>query len=136
MKIKITLLNIAAILTLSLSVAAQDGAQSGFVISLKNGSTIKGRTLSRDEQTVKLRRAMTGAGAGEARSCAIISPEDASDIRSSSSETDSIRINLKGGSQIKCKEFALNGDTVTVKLGSASRIEVQWSEIESIRFAQ
>ena len=131
-----TLLNIAAILTLSICVVAQDAAQSGFVISLKNGSTIKGRTLSRDDQTGKLRLAMTETGAGEARSYAVISPEDASDIRSSSSATDSIKINLKGGSQIKCKEFALNGDTVTVKLGSASRIEVQWSEIESISFAQ
>lgn len=136
MKIKITLLNIAAMLALTLSAAAQEAGQSGFVISLKNGSTIKGRTLSRDDQTGRLRLSMTETGAGEARSYAIISPEDASDIRSSSSETDSIRINLKGGSQIKCKEFVLNGDAVTVKLGSASRIEVQWSEIESISFAQ
>jgi hypothetical protein len=136
MKIKIILLGIAAALVISISVAAQDTAQSGFVISLKNGSTIKGRTLSRDDQTGKLRLAMTETSAGEARSYAIISPEDASDIRSSASTTDSITINLKGGSQIRCKEFALNGDTVNVKLGSASRIEVQWSEIESISFAQ
>src|SRR4051812_27950403 len=111
MKIKITLLNIAAMLALTISAAAQDAGQLGFVISLKNGSTIKGRTLSRDDQTGKLRLSMTETGAGEARSYAIISPEDASDIRSSSSETDSIRINLKGGSQIKCKEFVLSGDT-------------------------
>ena len=136
MKIKKTLLSIAAILILSVFVAAQETAQSGFVISLKNGSTIKGRTLSRDDQTGKLRLSMTETGAGEARSYAVISPEDASDIRSSSSTTDSIKINLKGGSQIRCKEFVLNGDTVTVKLGSASRIEVQWTEIESISFAQ
>jgi len=136
MKMKTTLLAIAAALAISIPAAAQDTAQSGFVISLKNGSTIKGRTLSRDDQTGKLRLAMTETGAGEARSYAIISPEDASDIRSSASTTDSITINLKGGSQIRCKEFALSGDTVSVKLGSASRIEVLWSEIESISFAQ
>ena len=135
MKTKKTLLSIAAALMLSISVAAQDAAQSGFVISLKNGSTIKGRTISRDNVTGKLRLSMTETSAGEPRSYAIISPEDASDIRSSASATDSITINLKGGSQIKCKEFALNGDTVAVKLGSASRVEVQWSEIESISFA-
>lgn len=135
MKTKKTLLGIAAALTLTICVAAQDAAQSGFVITLKNGSTIKGRTLSRDNATGKLRLSMTETGAGEPRSYAIISPEDASDIRSSASATDSITISLKGGSQIKCKEFALNGDAVAVKLGSASRVEVQWSEIESISFA-
>jgi hypothetical protein len=151
MKMKIALLSKAAalaisvlaisvmtisVLTISISVAAQETDQSGFVITLKNGSTIRGRTLSRDDQTGKLRLAMTETGAGEARSYAVISPEDASDIRSSSSATDSITIKLRGGSQIKCKEFALSGDTVSVKLGSASRIEVQWSEIEAISFAQ
>jgi hypothetical protein len=135
MKTKKTLLSIAAALMLSISVAAQDAAQSGFVISLKNGSTIKGRTISRDNVTGKLRLSMTETSAGEPRSYAIISPEDASDIRSSASATDSITINLKGGSRIRCKEFALNGDTVAVKLGSASRVEVQWAEIESISFA-
>ena len=78
---------------------------------------------------------MTETGAGEPRSYAIISPEDASDIRSSATATDSITISLRGGSQIRCKEFALNGDTVAVKLGSASRVEVQWAEIDSISFA-
>ena len=136
MKMKKLLLSIAAISILSVCVVAQEAAQSGFVISLKNGSTIKGRTLSRDDQTGKLRLSMTETGAGEARSYAVISPDDASEIRSSSSETDSIKISLKGGSEIKCKEFVLNGDTVTVKLGSASRIEVQWTEIASISFAQ
>jgi hypothetical protein len=136
MKMKIALLSIAATLMLSICAAAQESAQSGFVISLKNGSTLKGRTLSRDDATGKLRLSMTETGAGEARSYAVISPEDAADIRSSSSGTDSIKINLRGGSEIRCKEFALNGDTVTVKLGSASRIEVQWTEIQSISFAQ
>jgi len=136
MKMKKLLLSIAAISILSVCVVAQEAAQSGFVISLKNGSTIKGRTLSRDDQTGKLRLSMTETGAGEARSYAVISPDDASEIRSSSSATDSIKISLKGGSEIKCKEFVLNGDTVTVKLGSASRIEVQWTEIASISFAQ
>jgi hypothetical protein len=136
MKIKMTLIALAAAFALSICVAAQDTAQSGFVITLKNGSTIRGRTLSRDEATGKLRLSMTETGTGEARSYAIISPDDASDIRSSSSATDSITINLRGGSQIRCKEFVLNGETVTAKLGSASRIEVQWAEIESISFAQ
>jgi hypothetical protein len=124
MKTKKTLLGIAAALALSVCVAGQDVAQSGFVISLKNGSTIRGRTLSRDNSTGKLRLSMTETGSGEPRSYAIISPEDAS-----------ITISLRGGSQIRCKEFALNGDTVAVKLGSASRVEVQWAEIESISFA-
>ena len=136
MKIKKTLFTIAAISILSICVAAQETTQSGFVITLKNGSTIKGRTLSRDNQTGNLRLLMSETSTGEARSYAVISPEDASDIRSSSSSTDSIKISLKGGSEIKCKEFVLNGDTVTVKLGSASRIEVQWTEIASISFAQ
>src|SRR5215211_7736224 len=111
MKMNIRLLSIAAALAISISAAAQDTAQSGFVITLKNGSTIRGRTLSRDEATGKLRLSMTETGAGEARSYAIISPDDASDIRSSSSATDSITINLRGGSQIRCKEFVLNGET-------------------------
>src|SRR5436190_1235876 len=65
--------------------AAQDTGGSGFVISLKNGSTMRGRTLSRDESTGKLRLAMTEAG-GEARSYAILAPEDTTEIRSSASD--------------------------------------------------
>ena len=115
---------------------AQDAAQPGFVISLKNGSTIRGRTLTRDESSGTLRLAMTETGSGEAKSYAMISPDDAVDIRSSSTDTDSIRIRLKGGSELKCKEFVLQGDAVAVKLGSASRVEVKWSDIESISFTQ
>jgi hypothetical protein len=115
---------------------AQDAGQSGFVISLKNGSTIRGRTLTRDESSGTLRLAMTETGSGEAKSYAMISPDDAVDIRSSSADTDSIRIRLKGGSELKCKEFVLQGDAVAVKLGSASRVEVKWSDIESISFTQ
>jgi hypothetical protein len=124
-------------LTLILAVPsfAQEGGGPGFVISLKNGSTIRGRTLSRDETTGKLRLAMTEAG-GEAKSYAVIAPDDTSEIRSSASESDSIRIRLKGGSDLRCKEFSLNGDSVAVKLGSASKVEVKWSDIESISFAQ
>jgi hypothetical protein len=66
----------------------------------------------------------------------MISPDDTIDIRSSSSDTDSIRIKLKGGSELKCKEFVLQGDAVAVKLGAASRVEVKWSDIESISFLQ
>jgi len=113
---------------------AQDAGQAGFVISLKNGSTIRGRTLTRDESSGTLRLAMTETGSGEAKSYAMISPDDAVDIRSSSADTDSIRIRLKGGSELKCKEFVLQGDAVAVKLGSASRVEVKWSDIESISF--
>lgn len=116
-------------------VAAQDAGSSGFVISLKNGSTMRGRTLSRDESTGKLRLAMTEAG-GEARSYAILAPEDTTEIRSSASDSDSIRIRLKGGSDLRCKEFALNGDAVAVKLGSATKVEVRWTDIESISFVQ
>lgn len=115
---------------------AQDAGQTGFIISLKNGSSIRGRTLTRDEASGSLRLAMTETGSGEARSYAVIVPDDAVDIRSSSSNTDSIRIKLKGGSELKCKEFVLNGDAVAVKLGSASRVEVKWSDIESISFLQ
>jgi hypothetical protein len=114
---------------------AQEGGGPGFVITLKNGSTIRGRTLSRDETTGKLRLAMTEAG-GEAKSYAVIAPDDTAEIRSSASESDSIRIRLKGGSDLRCKEFSLNGDSVAVKLGSASKVEVKWSDIESISFAQ
>ena len=114
--------------------AAQDAAQTGFVISLKNGSTIRGRTLNRDETSGSLRLAMTQTSSGEAKSYAIISPDDTVDIRSSSSDTDSIRIRLKGGSELKCKEFVLTGDAVAVKLGSATRVEVKWSDIDSISF--
>jgi hypothetical protein len=116
-------------------VIAQNAGGSGFVITLKNGSTVRGRTLSRDETTGKLRLAMSEE-AGEARSYAVIAPEDTTEIRSSATDSDSIRIKLKGGSDLRCKEFALNGDAVAVKLGSASKVEVRWSDIESISFVQ
>jgi hypothetical protein len=134
MKIKIALL-ITLALILAAPIAAQETGASGFVISLKNGSTIRGRTLSRDDTTGKLRLAMTEAG-GEAKSYAVIAPEDTSEIRSSASDSDSIRIRLKGGSDLRCKEFSLNGDSVAVKLGSATKVEVKWADIESISFAQ
>jgi hypothetical protein len=135
MKIKTTLIVSLLALIAAAPVAAQETGESGFVISLKNGSTIRGRTLSRDETTGKLRLAMTET-AGEARSYAVISPEDTTEIRSSASDSDSIRIRLKGGSDLRCKEFSLNGDSVAVKLGSASKVEVRWTDIESISFAQ
>ena len=104
--------------------------------SLKNGSSVRGRTLSRDDATGKLRLAMTEDASGEAKSYAVIAPEDTAEIRSSAADSDSIRIRLKGGSDLRCKEFSLNGDSVAVKLGSASKVEVRWSDIESISFAQ
>ncbi|HTG17994.1 MAG TPA: hypothetical protein VK747_22295 [Blastocatellia bacterium] len=131
-----TLLSMLMVLILASFGIAQDAGQAGFVISLKNGSSIRGRTLTRDESSGTLRLAMTETGSGEAKSYAMISPDDAVDIRSTSTETDSIRIRLKGGSELKCKEFVLQGDAVAVKLGSASRVEVKWSDIESISFTQ
>lgn len=129
MKIKITLLLIATAIITAASAAAQDTAQSGFAISLKNGSNVRGRTLSRDETTGKLRLAMSE------NSYAVIAPEDTISIQSPSGATDSISIKLKGGSELRCKEFALNGELVAVKLGTASRVEVRWTDIESISFA-
>jgi hypothetical protein len=108
---------------------AQDTAQSGFAISLKNGSMVRGRTLSRDDTTGKLRLAMSES------SYAVIAPEDTISIQSPAGASDSISIKLRGGSELRCKEFALNGEVVSVKLGTATRVEVRWSEIESISFA-
>src|ERR1051325_693575 len=130
MKIKATWLGLALALAMATTVAGQDAAQSGFVISLKNGSNVRGRTLTRDDATGKLRLAMSE------NSYAVIAPEDTSDIRSSAAGGDSINIKLKGGSELKCKEVTLNGENVSVKLGTASRIEVRWNDIESISFAQ
>jgi hypothetical protein len=120
---------------ISVTVSAQDST-GGFVITLKNGSSVRGKTLSRDEATGRLRLTMSESASGEARSYAIVAPEDTAEIKSSASESDSIRIRLKGGSDLRCKEFSLTGDSVTVKLGSASRVEVRWTEIESISFSQ
>ncbi len=136
MKSKTTLVSAILVIMIAVPIAAQDAGGSGFVISLKNGSTVRGRTLSRDETTGKLRLAMTEEAGGEARSYAMIAPEDTTEIRSSASNSDSIRIKLKGGSDLRCKEFAMNGDAVAVKLGSASKVEVRWSDIESISFVQ
>jgi hypothetical protein len=128
MKTKITLFCISALL-FATSVAAQDSTQSGFAISLKNGSTVRGRTLSRDDATGKLRLAMSE------NSYAIIAAEDTVSIQSPTGANDSISIKLKGGSELRCKEFAINGEMVSVKLGSATRVEVRWNEIEAISFA-
>ena len=130
MKKRLVWWTLAAVLLAALAVAAQEAAQSGFVISLKNGSTVRGRQLSRDDATGKLRLAMTEG------SYAVIAPEDTAAIQSSASASDSISIRLKGGSELRCKEFALSGDMVTVKLGTATRIEVRWNEIDSISFVQ
>ena len=130
MKKRLVCWTLAAMLLVTWVVAAQDSAQTGFVISLKNGSNVRGRTLTRDDATGKLRLAMSE------NSYAVIAPEDTSDIRSSAAGGDSINIKLKGGSELKCKEFTLNGENVSVKLGTASRIEVRWNDIESISFAQ
>lgn len=136
MKIKTAILTAVLTVIFAVPIVAQDTAPSGFVISLKNGSMVRGRTLSRDETTGKLRLAMSESVGGEARSYAVIAPEDTAEIRSSATDVDLIRIKLKGGSDLRCKEFSLNGDSVAVKIGSASKVEVRWADIESISFVQ
>ena len=121
---------------IAISIAAQETSRPGFVIKLKNGSTLRGRTLSRDETTGALRLVMTEATDAAVKSYAVIAADDTSEISSSSSDSESIRIKLKGGSDLRCKEFLLNGDSVAVKLGSASRVEIKWSDIDSISFSQ
>ena len=59
MKKRLVVWTLAAMLVMATAVAAQDSAQSGFIISLKNGSSVRGRQLTRDEATGKLRLAMT-----------------------------------------------------------------------------
>jgi hypothetical protein len=114
---------------------AQEAGQSGFVITLRNGSKVVGRTLARDEASGKLRLTMTESSSGEPKSYALIAMEDAESIRASSADTDSIRIRVKGGTDLRCKEFGLGPDKVTVKIGAQSRIDVPWDQIESISFA-
>ena len=121
---------LVAIILTAVSVVGQESTQSGFVISLKNGSSIRGRVLTRDDATGKLRLTMSEG------SYAVIAAEDTTAIQSSASASDSISIKLKGGSELRCKEFALNGEIVSVKLGTATKVEVRWNEIESISFAQ
>src|SRR5215471_7534825 len=116
-------------------VLAQDSGQTGFVITLKNGSKVVGRTLARDEASGKLRLTMTESGSGEPRSYALIAMEDAESIRASSADTDSIRIRVKGGTELRCREFGLGPDKVSVKIGTQSRVDVPWTQIESISFA-
>ena len=134
MKIRLGTLAVAITLLASFSAAAQD-PQAGFIISMKNGSSIRGRVLTRDEASGNLRLTMTETGGGAPKSYAVISMDDAEAIRPSNTEADSIHIKLRGGSELKCKEFALNGNTINVKIGSASRVEVGWDQIESISFA-
>lgn len=136
MKIKTTILFTIAALILAVPVAAQDAGQPGFVIKLKNGSTLRGRTLSRDDSNGALRLVMTEASDSGAKSYAVIAADDTAEITSSSSDSESIRIKLKGGSDLRCKEFSLSGDSVAVKLGSASKVDIKWSDIESISFSQ
>ncbi|HJQ67990.1 MAG TPA: hypothetical protein VKA70_03415 [Blastocatellia bacterium] len=132
MKTRFGILTIAMTLLLASAALAQE---SGFVISMKNGSSIRGRVLSRDEATGNLRLTMTETSGGAPKSYAIISMEDAEAIRPSNADSESIRIKLRGGSELRCKEFSINGDTINVKLGSASRVDVSWDQIESISFA-
>lgn len=136
MKIKTTILFTIAALILAVPVDAQDAGQPGFVIKLKNGSTLRGRTLSRDDSNGALRLVMTESVDTGAKSYAIIAADDTAEITSSSSDNESIRIKLKGGSDLRCKEFSLSGDSVAVKLGSASKVEIKWTDIESISFSQ
>ena len=132
MKIRFGTLSIALTLLMAATALAQE---SGFIISMKNGSQIRGRVLTRDETTGNLRLTMTETSGGTPKSYAIISMEDAETIRPSNTESDSIRIKLRGGSELRCKEFSISGDVINVKLGSASRVDVSWDQIESISFA-
>lgn len=114
---------------------AQDSGQAGFVITLKNGSSIRGKTLSRDDAGL-LRLTMTEDGSGAAKSYAMIAMDDADSIHASSLDTDSIRIRVKGGTELRCREFALGSDKVTVKIGARSSVDVPWDQIDSISFSQ
>jgi hypothetical protein len=135
MKTKTVLALMAALILPTVLAAAQETSQTGFVITLKNGSTIRSRTLLRDEATGKLQLTMTETSTGTPKSFAMVSMDDAESIRASASDSDSIRIRLIGGSELKCKEFGLAGEIVSVKLGAASRVDVRWDQIESISFA-
>ena len=114
----------------------QEPSKSGFVITLKNGSTIRGRTLTREEGSGRLRLTMTETSSSEPKSFAVIATDDAESIRASTTDTDSIRIKVRGGTELRCKEFVLGTDVITVKLGTASRVDVPWDQIESISFGQ
>lgn len=133
MRMSLTSATLVAALLLTSAAVAQE-LQGGFVITLKNGSTIRGRTLSRDEASGKLRLTMTETTGSEPKSYAIISMDDAEAIRAPVADTESIRIRLRNGSDLRCKEFSLGTNVITVKLGTASRIDVPWDEIESISF--
>ena len=113
----------------------QEPSKGGFVITLKNGSTIRGRTLTREEGG-RLRLTMTETPSSEPKSYAVIATDDAESIRASTTDTDSIRIKVRGGTELRCKEFVLGTDVITVKLGTASRVDVPWDQIESISFGQ
>src|SRR5215468_8003710 len=132
---KITAAAVVSALLAMVTAFAQDAGQTGFLITLKNGSKVVGRTLARDEASGKLRLTMTESGSGEPRSYALIAMEDADSIRASSADTDSIRIRVKGGTELRCKEFGLGTDRVSVKVGAQSRVDVPWNQIESISFA-
>jgi hypothetical protein len=134
MNTKTALLSVTCAILLAGMAVAQDTGGAGFVITLKNGSSIRGRTLARDEASGKLRLVMTETDGREPKSYAIISMEDADAIRASTADTESIRIKVRGGSDLRCKEFGLAPDKVTVKIGTSSRIEISWDQIESISF--
>jgi hypothetical protein len=134
MKIKTALLSVTCAILLAAIAVAQDTAGAGFVITLKNGSSIRGRTLARDDASGKLRLIMTETDGREPKSYAMIAMEDADAIRASTADTESIRIKVRGGSDLRCKEFGLAPDKVTVKIGTSTRIEITWDQIESISF--
>ncbi|HXG65493.1 MAG TPA: hypothetical protein VNO70_10315 [Blastocatellia bacterium] len=136
MNIKTVVIATAALFLLAVPAAAQESSPPGFTISLKNGSSVRGRTLARDEATGKLRLTMTESATGEPKSYAMIAMDDAETISASTADTDSIRIRLYGGSELRCKEFNLNGDLIAVKIGTASRVELRWDQIESIAFGR
>lgn len=133
MRTRLILTVLTAALFINSAALAQE-LQGGFVITLKNGSTIRGRTLAREETSGKLRLTMTETAGSQPKSFAVISMDDAEAIRAPVADTESIRIRLRNGSDLRCKEFSLGADLITVKLGTASRVDVPWTEIESITF--
>jgi hypothetical protein len=131
-KIKRAILTAFILLSVTVTVSAQE---PGFTLSLKNGSTLRGGALAREEGSGRLRLTMTESN-GTAKSYAVVAAEDIEAIRASSAGATSIKIKLLDGSELMCKEFSLSGDILSVKLGTASRLEIPWDQVESVNFGQ
>src|SRR5260370_38460689 len=120
MNIKTLILSAICAILLAATAVAQDSSSAGFVITLKNGSTIRARTLARDDASGKLRLIMTETDAKEPKSFALIAMEDADAIRASTADTESIRIKVRGGTGMRSKELGVGPDELTVAIGTPS----------------